>query len=141
MSGVPVIDLFAGAGGFSTGAIAAGGDVRLCVEIDPRCCETLRVNHPGTVIIAEDAASLDGRSLRERACLSIKDPLVVIGGPPCQPFSKNAYWTDPEDYARRRDARRRGEETKSLAEMGPRDDKRRTFVDEYVRLLNISLDL
>lgn len=35
MRGRPIIDLFAGAGGFSVGATKAGRDVRLSVKIDP----------------------------------------------------------------------------------------------------------
>src|SRR5437762_2765592 len=87
-SKVPVIGLFAGAGGLEIGAHWAGADVRLSVDHDPVACETLRLNpglHPGVVLEA-DVSQLDGKTLRKRAGLSRREACVVIGGPPCQPF-------------------------------------------------------
>jgi len=94
---IPVIDLFAGAGGLSIGAHLAGADVRLSIEIDSTACATMRYNkkhHPGEVLEG-DVSMLDGAQLRRLAGLTKFDPLIVVGGPPCQPFSKNSYWTDP----------------------------------------------
>ena len=51
-------------------------------------------------------ASLDGATLRRWAGLSASESCIVIGGPPCQPFSKAAYWTDPGDDSRYRRAQR-----------------------------------
>src|SRR5687767_2302550 len=100
---VPVIGLFAGAGGLEIGAHLAGADVRLSVDNDKIACETLRLNpsyHPNGSVLEGDVSKLDGKALRKAAGLSSHDPCIVIGGPPCQPFSKSSYWTDPGDDSR-----------------------------------------
>jgi DNA (cytosine-5)-methyltransferase 1 len=133
---IPIIDLFAGAGGIGVGAVMAGGDLRLSVEMDKVACETLQLNekhHPGEVLQG-DVSTLSGEELRERAKLKKSDPLVIVGGPPCQPFSKAAYWLDPGDDAAFRRARARGEtpgvRPKPITEARP--DERRTLVDEFL---------
>jgi DNA (cytosine-5)-methyltransferase 1 len=88
----------------------AGGKSLLSMEIDNLCCETLSQNpkvHPGQ-IIAGDVDNITGQELRERAGISFSDPLVIVGGPPCQPFSKASYWTDPGDDSKYRQARMQG---------------------------------
>jgi DNA (cytosine-5)-methyltransferase 1 len=132
---VKIIDLFAGAGGIGVGATLAGGDLRLSVELDPVCCETLRRNakhHPGEVLPA-DVSSLCGEELRERAGAERDEPLIIVGGPPCQPFSKAAYWLDPGDDSRYRRARARGETAarpKPITKARP--DERRSLVEEFL---------
>ena len=81
MHGFPVIDLFAGAGGFSIAATKAGGDVRVSVEIDPTACSTLRQNpkYHGKVLEA-DVSELSGKGLRRAAKLTKSDPLIIVGG-------------------------------------------------------------
>jgi DNA (cytosine-5)-methyltransferase 1 len=135
---IPVVDLFAGAGGLGIGARQAGGDVRLSVDCDSVACETLRLNPEahGSRVLEADVAHMMGDELREAAALQHDDPLVVVGGPPCQPFSKAAYWTDPGDEARYRRLRARG---KRAAKPAPptlvRPDGRRTLVQEFLRLV------
>ena len=135
---IPVIELFAGAGGLGLAAQAAGGDVRLLVDNDSASCETLRLNrtfHPGRVEPA-DVAALTGRQLRRLAGLSASERVVITGGPPCQPFSKAAYWTDPGIDSRYRQARARGESAPKPTPLGPRPDERRSLVWEYWRLVS-----
>jgi len=134
---IPVIDLFAGAGGLSAGAVAAGAEVRLSVEIDPIACRTLRLNATRKHVILEtDVASLTGSSLRKAAGLSRSDQVVVLGGPPCQPFSKAAYWTEAGAEAAFRRARSRGEQVvRPPAPVDARPDERRSLVQEFIRLV------
>ena len=135
--GVPVIGLFSGIGGLEIGCTKAGGDVRIAVDNDPRCCETLRANpdfHKG-LILQTDVETLSGRHLRKQAGLSKGDPLLIVGGPPCQAFSKNAYWTDPGADAAFRRARARGEKGKRPGIPPTRPDERRSLVDEFWRLV------
>ena len=136
-SGIPVIDLFAGAGGLGLGAKTAGADVRLSVEIDHICCETIRQNLSNGHQVAEaDVSELSGGDLRRMAGISDSDPLVIVGGPPCQPFSKAAYWTDPGDDSRFRRARRDGRSApKPRPITTPKPDERRSLVDEFWRLV------
>ena len=95
-----VIDLFAGAGGLSVGASLAGANVRASVELDPTACQTLRANsqYHGEVFEG-DICNFHGRELRKIAGLKSKEPLILVGGPPCQPFSKAAYWTEAGEDA------------------------------------------
>lgn len=81
------IDLFAGAGGLSLGLERAGFRLRSAAEIDGHACDTLYINRPQLVpsqIIRRDVRRLlsDRTFLRRNAGI----PLLV-GGPPCQPFS------------------------------------------------------
>ena len=136
---IPVVDLFAGAGGFGIASRVVGADLRLSVELDHWACETLRLNetdgrhaiHEGSVL------NLNGDSLRELAGLTSSEPLVVVGGAPCQPFSKNAYWTDPGEDSRLRLAFYRGDQDvyqrpPSITE--PKPDERRDLLSEFARL-------
>jgi DNA (cytosine-5)-methyltransferase 1 len=137
MTGLPTIDLFAGAGGLSLGASSAGCDVRLLVDFDRVACATLHANselHQGAIVDA-DVAELDGASLRKRASVRVRERLLVIGGPPCQPFSKAAFWSEDGDDAAYRRARANGRRAPRPAEHGPRPDDRRFLSDSFLRLV------
>jgi len=132
-----IIDLFAGAGGLSVGALACGGDVRLLVDHDADSCETARRNHPHHVVVLQaDVAELTGEQLRASARVTQNEPLIIIGGPPCQPFSKAAYWLEPGAEAQYRRERASGlfpTRPEPLSEA--RSDNRRSLVEEFWRLL------
>lgn len=136
-AGIPTIDLFAGAGGLSVGASNAGCDVRAAFELDAIACRTLERNagfHGETV--RADVAELRGDDLRRVAKLRPKDPLIVVGGAPCQPFSKAAYWTEEGEESRYRRARAAGEAAiRPAPPTEPRADNRRTLVEEFWRLI------
>jgi DNA (cytosine-5)-methyltransferase 1 len=137
---LPVIDLFAGAGGLGVGASMAGCDVRLSVDTDRWSCQTLRANpqYHGEVLEG-DIRALTGDQLREAAGLGPSDPVVIVGGPPCQPFSKAAYWVDEGKEAAFRRARAAGEVVERSAEpLAVRPDARRTLVEEFWRLIEES---
>jgi DNA (cytosine-5)-methyltransferase 1 len=136
-----VIDLFAGAGGLGIGAVQAGCDLRLSVDNDPWSCRTLEANahsHGGRVLEA-DIVTVTGERLRDEAGLASDHPLIVVGGAPCQPFSKAAYWLDAGDDAAYRRARAAG---KPVERPAPptfvRPDARRTLVEEFWRLVDES---
>lgn len=135
--GLPVIDLFAGAGGLSIGATDAGCEVRACVELDPTACRTLRANERYHGIIQEgDVAQITGLDLRTIAKLGPNDPLIVVGGAPCQPFSKAAYWVENGEESRYRRARAAGiAMDRPPAPTEARSDARRTLVEEFWRLI------
>ena len=85
-----VIDLFAGAGGFSYGFSKAGFIPAIANEISPVISSTYQCNHPNTLILANDIKSLDKITLEK----TIKDKIgkvdnniILIGGPPCQSYS------------------------------------------------------
>lgn len=135
----PVIDLFAGAGGLSLGAAAAGCDVRLSIDNDEWSCKTLESNSDliGGRVECADVTELSGDDLRQAAGLDGDDPLLVVGGAPCQPFSKAAYWVEAGDEAAYRRARAAGDETERPAALElARPDDRRTLVEEFWRLVD-----
>lgn len=88
------ISLFTGAGGLDFGAERAGFRVRVGVELDPIECETLRVNFPHTKVLSEDIYSLSTRQILMAGGLKPGEPDLLIGGPPCTPFSKSGYWLE-----------------------------------------------
>lgn len=91
MSKPKIISLFSGAGGLDYGFEAAGFDTAVAVEFDRDACATLRANRRWQVI-ERDIFEVSTPELLERAALDRGDADVLIGGPPCQPFSKAGYW-------------------------------------------------
>jgi DNA (cytosine-5)-methyltransferase 1 len=77
---VPVLDIFAGAGGLSIGLERAGFAVAAAAEWDRDACETYAGAHPGADLLAGDVAAMSFRPWRGRV-------EVLAGGPPCQPWS------------------------------------------------------
>jgi DNA (cytosine-5)-methyltransferase 1 len=78
-----VFDVFAGAGGMSLGFAAAGCTVVAAADWDRDACATFAKAHPGATVFDGDAGMLPRRTLQ-----SLRgDVDVVIGGPPCQPWS------------------------------------------------------
>jgi DNA (cytosine-5)-methyltransferase 1 len=137
LSDVQVIDLFAGAGGLGLGAEKAGATLIASIENDPKCCATLRENNRDLFhsVIEADIGLLTTNEIVEKTSLDTKSPLIVVGGAPCQPFSKAAYWTDPGDDARYRKARTNGVRIDKPAPItDPRPDERRTLIEEFYRI-------
>lgn len=136
-SKVAVIDLFAGAGGMSVGAHQAGARVAASIEWNKFACETMRANpiYHGKVIEA-DITTIDGADLRKLAGVKVREPLIIVGGPPCQPFSKAAYWTESGEDAAYRRARAAGIDAEKPAPPTQiREDDRRDLVKWYMRLV------
>ncbi len=90
-----VVDLFAGAGGFSRGFELEGFEVAVAVENFKPVAETYKTNFPETEVIVRDVKLVSGEEI-ERICGDVD---VLIGSPPCEPFtSANAKrFPKPED--------------------------------------------
>lgn len=86
-----IISLYTGAGGLDYGFEASGFDTRVAVELDHDCCETLRQSRDWTVI-ERSIYDVPSEEILEAAGLKRGEASLVIGGPPCQPFSKAGYW-------------------------------------------------
>lgn len=127
-----VIDLFAGAGGLCTGLEQLGCQISLVVDNDRLSLETLSKNKPSKIkTLCTDLFEFKTGELRKTANLE-GDDLLIVGGPPCQPFSKNSYWTEKGDDARYRRLRAQGIKTDAPAQLSnPRDDKRRFLIDVF----------
>jgi DNA (cytosine-5)-methyltransferase 1 len=103
MSRPRLISLFSGAGGLDYGFEAAGFDTAVAVEMNHACCETLRANRKWAVI-ERDLFQVPSDEILETGSLRRGDAALLIGGPPCQPFSKSSYWVSG-DAARLDDPR------------------------------------
>ena len=112
------ISLFSGAGGLDYGFEAAGFRTLVATDFEPDACETLRRNGFQAVLEGDIHHIPTGRILDAAGC-DVGGYDVLIGGPPCQPFSKSGYWSSGE--------------SKRLS------DPRAKTLDAYMRILEESL--
>lgn len=91
MSRLTAISLFTGAGGLDYGFEAAGFETAVAVEIDHRCVQTLQRNRSWP-LLEVDINEITTTELLAHAGLDVGTADVLIGGPPCQPFSKSGFW-------------------------------------------------
>lgn len=123
-----VISLFTGIGGLDFGFEAAGFRTAVALEMDATCCRTIRLNRRWPVIEG-DVHKVSSRDLLRTAGLKGGEADVLIGGPPCQPFSKSGYWASG-DSGRLDDPR---SDTLSAYLRVLRDTKPKAFLLENVR--------
>jgi DNA (cytosine-5)-methyltransferase 1 len=102
-----VVDFFSGCGGFSLGAHQAGFEVVVAIDNDPILASSYPYNFPGTRMMIEDVANIDGDTIRLAAGGQVDG---IFGGPPCQGFS---------DIGKRQ-----------------HDDPRRLLLGHFFRLIN-----
>ena len=91
-----VISLFTGAGGLDIGFHAGGLATAVAVEMDDRCCVTLQANKRRGYdweVIKAPIEEVSSTTLLSAAKLRPGEADALIGGPPCQPFSKSGYWS------------------------------------------------
>src|SRR3972149_6675366 len=87
-----IISLYTGAGGLDYGFEAAGFDTAVAVEWDHDSCATLRHNRRWAVI-EPNIFEVPSEEILEVPPLKRGEAALLIGGPPCQPFSKSGYWS------------------------------------------------
>jgi DNA (cytosine-5)-methyltransferase 1 len=109
-----LVSLYTGAGGLDLGLEAAGFETSVAVEFDADSVATLRHNRPWEVI-HRDIHDVPSAEILAAAGLREGDADLLVGGPPCQPFSKSGYWAKG-DAARL-------------------DDPRATTLEAYLRVL------
>lgn len=121
------ISLYTGVGGLDFGFEAAGFRTCAAVEIDRTACRTIRLNRDWP-LFEGDIHAIRSEEILAKAGLAAGEPDVLIGGPPCQPFSKSGYWVTGD--ARRLDDPRAGTLAAFLRVL--RDTRPRAFLLENV---------
>lgn len=86
------VSLFTGVGGLDFGFEAAGFETSIALDLDPAACRFIRLNRDWPVIEG-NIADIPSSEILSTARLKPGDADILIGGPPCQPFSKSGYWS------------------------------------------------
>ena len=73
------------------GIEAAGFSTKVCVEIDRASCMTLQANRDWAVI-EKDINRVPSGEILKAGSMKKGQAGLLIGGPPCQPFSKSGFW-------------------------------------------------
>lgn len=126
-SSLPVVSLFSGAGGFDLAVTRADArpldyqddgygllQVRLATDFDSQALRTLHSNFPDTSTLLGDIRQVTTEEILFSAGLLPGEPVLVVGGPPCTPFSKSGFWLEEKRESR---------------------DPNASLLDEYVRVV------
>jgi DNA (cytosine-5)-methyltransferase 1 len=97
MSIFNVLDCFCGLGGLSLGAELAGHHVVGGIDVDPIAIETYSRVFPGKKAICRDLLTDSPKEVLKSASLKKGDIDVLVGGPPCQPYSINNHGRGTHD--------------------------------------------
>ena len=81
-----IVDLFCGCGGFGLGAKQAGFDVVIAVDVDKTLQSAYGRNFPNTKVVNADLSKMESKEWSD--LLGDQEIDGVIGGPPCQGYSR-----------------------------------------------------
>lgn len=92
-----IIDLFSGCGGFGLGAEQAGFHTIAAIDIDKNLQSSYSKNFPNTQVISGDLSDMTHESWK----MILKNKKIdgVLGGPPCQGYSRMGH-SDKSDPRR-----------------------------------------
>lgn len=124
---LPVVSLFSGAGGLDLAAERADSEalvsedtgsgllrVAVATDYNEQALSTLRANFDGVPTVTGDIREISTEQILDTAKLRSGEPALVIGGPPCTPFSKSGFWLEQKRESR---------------------DPNASLLDEYVRVV------
>jgi DNA (cytosine-5)-methyltransferase 1 len=117
------LSLFSGAGGLDLGTEAAGFRTAAAVEINEDAADTMEKNFHDLVspVFRHSILDVQTRELLRAAGLQGRErPELLVGGPPCTPFSKSGFWLEWKRAGLDPDASLLQAYTRVLAEARPR---------------------
>jgi len=117
------ISLFSGAGGLDLGVEAAGYIVTGALERDLDAADTMEKNfaHLTSPVIRQNILDVPTRQVLRAAGLRGRErPDLLVGGPPCTPFSKSGFWLEWKRDGLDPDSSLLQEYTRILSEARPR---------------------
>lgn len=93
-SSIKAISFFSGAGGLDIGTQLAGAEIISSLDFDKDSVETLKSNKffRNAEHRCGDIKDFSGKDYKKLLKEKNPEKLILIGGPPCQPFSKAGYW-------------------------------------------------
>lgn len=106
-SKIQTIGFFSGAGGLDIGAQLAGSKVISSLDFDKDSVETMKRNKyfAHTKHFHADIKEVTGATYSNIIKENNPEKLILVGGPPCQPFSKAGYWVTHENRLGNNDPR------------------------------------
>jgi len=93
-SRINAIGFFSGAGGLDIGTQLAGVKVISSLDFDLDSVKTMKANDyfNHALHFHKDIKEVTANDYKQLLKENNPDKLILVGGPPCQPFSKGGYW-------------------------------------------------
>ena len=93
-SKIQTIGIFSGAGGLDIGSQLAGAKVISSLDFDRDSVATMKANKyfAHTAHFLKDIKEMYAKDYLDIIKKNNPEKLILLGGPPCQPFSKAGYW-------------------------------------------------
>lgn len=117
-SKIQTLGFFSGAGGLDIGAQLAGSKVISSLDFDKDSVATMKSNpyFDHTKHILKNIETVNYHDFSGVLKTNNPEKLIIVGGPPCQPFSKAGYWVTHENR------------------LGSNDP--RNMIGQYLRIIN-----
>ncbi|GAB08178.1 putative cytosine-specific methyltransferase [Gordonia araii NBRC 100433] len=124
---LPVVSLFSGAGGLDLAVERVDAEplessdrgdgllsVSVATDYNDAALQTLKANFRETRTLTGDIRKVSTEQILDTAGLRPEEPVLLVGGPPCTPFSKSGFWLEQKRESR---------------------DPNASLLDEYVRVV------